>query len=88
VIPPSASVLDRFRIVLRHRDKGAGSGAAITAAPLEQRHAAEIDRGRQVYDAQTPLPLRHRLRQDRRQSGETNDLDDGCERIGFHRHTG
>ena len=66
MIPPWASVLNRFRIVLRHRDEGAGGGAAITAAPLEQRYTAGIDRGRQPYDAEARLLLRHCLGQDRR----------------------
>jgi hypothetical protein len=39
-------------------------------------------------DAETRLLLRHRFRQDRRQSSETNDLHDGCDRIGFDRHVG
>jgi hypothetical protein len=59
MLTPAASALDRLRIVLRHRDEGAGGSTTIAAAPLEQRYAAGTDHGRQAYDAEARLLLRH-----------------------------
>src|SRR3984957_3948290 len=59
MIPPAALALDRLRIVLRHRNEGAGGSSTITAAPLEQRYAPGFDCGREPYDAEANVLLRH-----------------------------